>query len=83
MSSERSEDAVPSISSGSTVQATPELMNVSPLAGDSVERRSSASASVKEALKKKEWLETQIHQLKVQLYMKKSGTFSRFYCFKT
>lgn len=79
MSSE-TDEPVPSVSPGSsqssapsTVQTTPELMNVSPLVGNSGEPVvNSVTLPVKEALKKRDWLDNQLHQLKVQLYMKKS-----------
>ena len=37
------------------------------------EGASLASVTVKDAMKKQEWLDMQLHKLKVQLYMKKSG----------
>ena len=84
MSSEKSDDAVPSVSPGSfqssassTTKATSELMNVSPLLGNDGEQTSSGSTSMKDALRKREWLQAQLHQVKVQLHMKKSG-ISRF-----
>ena len=47
---------------GASIQPSP--------AGDGT---SLASVTIKDALKKQEWLDTQLHKLKVQLYMKKSG----------
>ena len=81
MSSEKTDEPVPSVSPGSsqssapsTIQTTPELMNVSPLVGNSGEPVvNSVTLPVKEALKKRDWLDNQLHQIKVQLYMKKSG----------
>ena len=80
MSSEKSDNAVPSVSPGSslsstpgTVKATPDLMNVSPLLENTERQMSAGSVSVKDALRKREWLKSRQHQLRVQLQMNKSG----------
>ena len=80
MSSEKSDNAVPSVSPGSspssapgTVKATPDLMSVSPLLEDTERQMSAGSVSVKDALRRREWLKSRLHQLRVQLQMKKSG----------